>query len=42
MKNYEHEADHMIKMAAMLIYSKNPSKFFFYGTGGQISMKLGM
>ena len=33
---------HMTKMAAMPIYGKNPSKIFFSGTGGQISMKLGM
>ena len=29
-------------MAAMPIYGKNPSKIFFSGTGGPISMKLGM
>ena len=33
---------HMTKMAAMPIYSKNPSKIFFSGTGGPISKKLGM
>ena len=33
---------HMTKMAAMPIYGKNPSKIFFSGTGGPISMKLGM
>ena len=33
---------HMTKMAAMPIYGKNPSKIFFSGTSGQISMKLGM
>ena len=33
---------HMIKMAAMPIYGKNPLKFFFSGTTGQISTKLGM
>ena len=32
----------MTKMAAMLIYGKNPSKIFFSGTGGPISKKLGM
>ena len=32
----------MTKMAATLIYGKNPSKNFFSGTGGLISMKLGM
>ena len=29
-------------MAAMPIYGKSPSKIFFSGTGGPISMKLGM
>ena len=33
---------HMTKMAAMPIYGKNPSKIFFSGTSGPISMKLGM
>ena len=33
---------HMTKMAAMPIYGKNPSKIFFSGTDGSISMKLGM
>ena len=33
---------HMTKMAAMLIYVKNTSKFFFSGTTGPISTKLGM
>ena len=32
----------MIKMAAMPIYGKNPSKIYFSGTGGPISTKLGM
>ena len=32
---------HMNKMAAMPIYGKNPSKIFS-GTGGPMSMKLGM
>ena len=32
----------MTKMAAMPIYGKNPSKFFFSGTTGPISTKLGM
>ena len=31
---------HMTKMAAMPIYGKNPSKLFFSGTTGPISMKL--
>ena len=42
MKIYWHDAGHMTKMAAMPIYGKNPSKIFFSGTGGPISMKLGM
>ena len=33
---------HMTKMIAMPIYGKNPSKFFFSGTTGLISTKLGM
>ena len=33
---------HMTKMAAMPIYGKNPSKFFFSGTTGPISTKLGL
>ena len=33
---------HMTKMAAMPIYGKNSSKFFFSGTTGPISTKLGM
>ena len=33
---------HMTKMAAMPLYGKNPSKIFFSGTGGPISMKLSM
>ena len=32
----------MTKMAAMLIYGKNPLKIFISGTGGLISKKLGM
>ena len=32
----------MTKMAATSIYDKNPSKFFFSGTSGPISTKLGM
>ena len=32
----------MTKMATTPIYGKNPSKIFFYGTGGLISMKLGI
>ena len=42
MKIYLHDAGHMIKMAAMPIYGKNPSKIFFSGTGGPISTKLGI
>ena len=33
---------HMIKMAAMTIYGKNPLKFFFFSTNGPISTKFGM
>ena len=33
---------HMTKMATMPLYGKNPSKFFFSGTTGPISTKLGM
>ena len=33
---------HMTKKAAMPIHGKNPSKFFFSGTTGPISTKLGM
>ena len=33
---------HMTKMAAMIIYGKNPSKIVFSGTAGPICMKLGM
>ena len=33
---------HMIKMAVMPIYGKNPLKFFFSGTTGPISTKLDM
>ena len=42
MKIYWHDAGHMTKMAAMPIYGTNPSKIFLSGTGGPISMKLGM
>ena len=42
MKINEHYAGHMTKMAANPIYGKNPSKIFFYGTGGPISTKLGL
>ena len=41
MKNWWHDASHMIKMAAMPIYSKNPLKIFFSRTGRPISTKLG-
>ena len=37
-----HDAGHMTKMATTSIYGKKPLKIFFSGTGGQISMKLGM
>ena len=33
---------HMTKIAAMPIYGKNPSKFFFSGITGLISTKLGI
>ena len=39
---YINNPGHMTKMAAMPIYGKNPSKIFFSGTGGPISMNLGM
>ena len=39
---YINNPGHMTKMAAMLIYGKNPSKIFFSGTTGPISTKLGM
>ena len=39
---YINNPGHMTKMAAMSIYGKNPSKIFFSGTNGPISMKLGM
>ena len=39
---YMNNPGHMTKMAAIPIYGKNPSKIFFSGTGGPISMKLGM
>ena len=42
MKISQHDAGHMTKMAAMPIYSKNPLKIFFSGTGGPISTKLVM
>ena len=42
MKICKHDAGHMIEMAAMPLYGKNPSKIFFSGTGGPIFTKLGM
>ena len=40
---YINNPGHMTNMAAMPIYGKNSSKkIFFSGTGGPISMKLGM
>ena len=39
---YINNPGHMTKMATMPIYGKNPSKIFFSGTVGSISMKLGM
>ena len=41
-KNGLYDAGHMTKMAAMPIYGKNPSKFFFSIIGWPISTKLGM
>ena len=41
-KVYIDGPDHMTKMAAMPIYGKNPSKIFFFRTGGPIFTKLGM
>ena len=42
LKVYSRHPGHMTKMAATPIYGKNPSKNFFSGTGGPISLKLGM
>ena len=41
---YINNPGHMTNWATMLIilYGKTPSKIFFSGTGGPISMKLGM
>ena len=39
---YINNPGHMTKMAAMPIYGKNPSKIFFFRTGGSISKKLSM
>ena len=39
---YINNPGHLIKMAAMPIYGKNPLKFIFSGTTGPISKKLGM
>ena len=39
---YINNPGHMTKIDAMPIYGINPSKIFFSGTGGPISMKLGM
>ena len=41
-KVYINGPGHMIRMAAMPKYSKNPSKIFFSRTGGPIFAKLGM
>ena len=38
---YRNNAGHMAKIAATPIYGKNPSTVFS-GTGGPISLKLGM
>ena len=42
MKIHVHNAGHMAKMAAMLIYGKNTLEIFFPGTTGLILMKLSM
>ena len=42
MKIHEHDAGHMTKMAAMLLYGKNTSKIVFSETGGPILTKLSM
>ena len=42
MKILKHDAGHMTKMAAMPIFGKKPSKIFFTGTSGPISITLGM
>ena len=34
MKICQHDDGHMTKMATMPIYGKNPSKIFFFDTGG--------
>ena len=39
---YINNLGHMTKMSTMPIYGKNPSKFFYFGTGGPISKKLGV
>ena len=42
MKNHQHFAGHITKMAAMPIYGKNPLKTIFPGTTWQILIKLCM
>ena len=42
MKIHQDNAGHMIKIAAMPIYSKDTLKIFFPGTTGLILMKLCM
>ena len=42
MKNYYHDAGHMINMAVMRIFCKNPLKIFCPGTSKPILMMLGM
>ena len=42
MKFYWNNAGHMTKMDDKPIYGKNPSKIFFTGIEGLISLKLGM
>ena len=42
MEIYTNGIGHITKMAAMLLYGKNPSKIFFSRTSGSIAMKRGM
>ena len=39
-KIYKNDLGHLTKMAAMPIYGKNPSKIFFSGASGSISLNL--
>ena len=42
MKVYSGHLDHMTKLAATPVYGKNPSKIFFSGTKGPLTLDLGM